>query len=94
MSESNGLDGGWTPYSCDISPEAQKVFDTALDGLKGVEYTPVAVATQVVAGVNYSYFCNAKVVYPNPLNKAAMVKIFKPLGDDPPYIRTISEPPR
>ena len=54
--------GGWNEYSCDISENAQKVFDNALEDLDGVLYTPVAVATQVVSGTNYSFFCNAKVV--------------------------------
>ena len=82
MSESNVIAGGWTSYSCDISPEAKKVFDTALKGLTGVKYTPVAVATQVVSGVNYCFFCNAKVVYPNAPNKAAMVLVYAPPDKD------------
>jgi hypothetical protein len=80
------LIGGWTPYSCDISPKAKKVFDTALKGLVGVKYTPVAVATQVVSGKNYCFFCNAKVVYPKAPNKAAMVLIYAPPNKAPHLI--------
>ena len=84
------LIGGWTPYSCVISPEAQKVFDTAFKGFAGVKYTPVAVATQLVSGVNYSFFCNANGVYPNASNEAAMVTIYAPL-DGPPKITKIKK---
>jgi hypothetical protein len=87
-SESNLMPGGWTPYSCVISPEAQKAFDTAFKGFVGVKYIPVAVATQVVAGVNYCFFCNARVVYPKAPNKAAMILIYAPL-DGPPTIISI-----
>jgi hypothetical protein len=82
------MPGGWTPYSCVISPEAKKVFDTALKGLTGVGYTPVAAATQVVAGINYSFFCNANGVYPNAPNEAAMVLIYAP-PNKPPQIISI-----
>ena len=87
--EANLKPGGWTPYRSDISPEAKTKFDTALNGLSGVTYIPVAVATQVVAGINYSFFCNAKVVYPNAPNEAAMILIYAPL-DKPPYIISIT----
>jgi hypothetical protein len=86
--ESTLMPGGWTPYSCNISTETQTVFDTAFKGFVGVKYTPVAVATQVVAGVNYSFFCNAKVVYPNAPDEAAMVLIYAP-PNMPPHIISI-----
>ncbi|NET56361.1 MAG: hypothetical protein F6K47_09370 [Symploca sp. SIO2E6] len=73
--------GAWTPYSSEITPEASEVFEEALDGLVGVSYTPVAFATQIVSGTNYSFFCNAKVVYPNAPNEAAIVDIYQPLGE-------------
>ncbi len=82
MSEST-MPGGWTTYSCDIQPGEREIFDTAFKGFVGVNYTPLTVATQVVAGVNYSFFCNAKGVYPNAPNQGAMVTIFKPLEGDP-----------
>lgn len=74
------LAGGWSTFTCDISKEAFDAFDEAMEGLLGVDYTPVAVAQQVVAGMNYSFFCNAKVVYPEAPNQAAIINIFKPLG--------------
>lgn len=66
--------GGWTEYRS-LSEEDQKVFDKALNGLVGVQYTPIAVATQVVNGVNYSFFCNAQIVIPNSPNQAAMISV-------------------
>ena len=70
--------GGWTAFSTTISKEASDVFTTALKGLVGVNYVPLAVATQVVAGINYDFFCNAKVVYPGAPERPAMVKIYCP----------------
>ncbi|MCX6582437.1 MAG: hypothetical protein NT166_19880 [Candidatus Aminicenantes bacterium] len=82
------LMGGWTPYSCEIGPEARKVFDTAIKNLEGVKYIPVAVATQLVSGMNYSFFCNSNVVYPDAPNEAAMILIYAP-PNKPPQIISI-----
>lgn len=87
MSEST-LPGGWTAYSCDITKDAQKVFDKVTDHLIGVKYTLVAFATQVVEGTKYSFFCNSRVVYPDAPYQPALVDVFKPL-DDEPYITGI-----
>jgi len=73
------MPGGWTSYSTRISSDAQKAFDEALKGFTGVHYTPLAVASQVVAGMNYRFFCNAQVVYPDAPNYGALVQINKPL---------------
>ena len=81
MGTSNIL-GGWTPYSSNISAEAYSVFEKAVD-LRGVNYTPVAVATQPVSGTNYSFFCNAKGVYPNATNEAALITVYQPLKGEP-----------
>ncbi|NES71347.1 MAG: hypothetical protein F6K24_42150 [Okeania sp. SIO2D1] len=80
--------GGWSPYSSDITPEASKVFHKAMDDFYGVSYEPVAFATQIVAGINYSFFCNAKVVYPDAPNEAAIVDIYEAPGEMP-YITEI-----
>jgi len=79
--ETNSVVGGWTPYSTTVPAEAKKVFDSVIKGLLGVHYTPLAVATQVVAGTNYRFFCNAKGVYPNALNEAVIIQIYQPLKD-------------
>ena len=58
--------GGWSsPESPEITPELQEVFEKATEGILGVTYTPVAlVGTQVVAGMNYCFLCEAKAVVP------------------------------
>ena len=81
MGTSN-MAGGWTTYSTEISAEAKNAFDKAVD-LVGVRYTPVAVATQVVAGVNYNFFCNAKGSYPNAGNEAALITVYQPFNGVP-----------
>ncbi len=73
------MPGGWSDYTCDISLEAKGAFKIALESLRGVDYTPVAFAQQVVAGMNYSFFCNSKVVYPGAPNEAAIINIYQPL---------------
>lgn len=56
----------------------------------GVNYTPLAVATQVVSGINYRFFCNAQVVYPEAPNDAVITQIYKPLNGDP-HITSITK---
>ncbi len=81
--------GGWTPYVTPIPAEDLEVFKKALHGLVGVNYSPLAVAKQVVSGMNYRFFCNAHVVYPGAANEAAIVEIYKPLNGEP-HITSIS----
>jgi hypothetical protein len=76
---SEQLLGGWTGFRAPLTAEAKKAFDEAMHGLVGVVYTPVAFASQVVAGINYCYLCNAKGVYPGARESAAMVHIYQPL---------------
>lgn len=77
------LAGAWTEYRTQISEQEKEIFNAALKGLLGVEYTPVAVASQVVAGYNYSFFCNARVVHPHATNEAALVGIYLPPDGKP-----------
>ena len=58
------LPGGWSEYSCELSPEAAAAFKEAFAHFVGASYTPVAFAQQVVNGMNYSYFCNRSWQYP------------------------------
>lgn len=73
------MPGGWTPYSTTISSDAKKAFDEALKNLAGVHYTPLAVASQLVSGMNYRFLCDAQVVYPDAPHYAALIQIYKPL---------------
>ncbi|MEM0997057.1 MAG: hypothetical protein AAGN35_08260 [Bacteroidota bacterium] len=90
---SNKIIGAWTTYSSTISREAQKVFDAALDDLIGVDYTPVAVATQDVTGTNYSFFCNGLPVLPDAVPRGYMVLIYAP-QDGNPELKNIEVLPR
>ena len=75
----NDLPGGWTPFNTDITVKEKEIFKTAFKGFVGVDYKPLAVATQVVAGTNYRFFCNSKGVYPHAANETAMVQVYEPL---------------
>lgn len=79
MKKNNTLVGAFSPYTCKISDEALIAFKEALDGIVGVDYTPVAVSQQVVAGMNYHFFCNSVYITEHPINGAAIVSIYKPL---------------
>ncbi|NDI97920.1 hypothetical protein GWA97_02410 [Flavobacterium sp. LaA7.5] len=73
--------GGWSAYH-KLTPEDRKVFDEAMHGFVGVKYTPIAVSTQVVAGMNYRFKCEASMP-PSDVIWEAIVEIFKPLNGAP-----------
>jgi hypothetical protein len=60
---STQMAGGWSPFN-ELKAEDKEVFAKGIEGFVGVKYSPLVVATQVVAGQNYAFFCNAEVVYP------------------------------
>ncbi len=82
--------GAWSDFSFDISQEAKDIFTTASGVLTGVGYTPIAVATQVDQGRNYSFLCKSQPVYPNAPSYAAIVNIYQPLNGKPSYLKGIS----
>jgi hypothetical protein len=63
------------------------VFEEAMRGFVGVGDSPLDVATQIVAGENYKFFCNATTVTKEPMNFAAIVEIFRPLQGKPHITR-------
>ena len=73
--------GGWeTAEDGTITTELQELFDKAMEKLEGVDYTPVKLLeTQVVAGTNYRFLCDATVVSPNAETKQAIVTIYEDL---------------
>ena len=71
--------GAYSPYTCKISAEAKEAFAQATRDLLGVRYSPVAVSTQIVSGINYKFFCNTQAATVMPLNGAAIVSIYAPL---------------
>lgn len=76
------IPGGWTIHDS-ITAEDMSVFDAAMKGIVGVDYEPIAVATQVVNGTNYCFICKTKVVVPVATAGMAKVIIYKPLQGDP-----------
>lgn len=78
----NDLEGGWRPAESPLlTDEVQNIFDTALDGLTGVDYVPLALlGTQTIAGTNYAVLCEATVVYPDAEPYYAIVYLNEDLG--------------
>jgi hypothetical protein len=79
----NTITGGWTEYQDHMSTKEEQIFSQATKDLMGVNYEPVAVATQVVSGTNYRFFCNATPVYPNAPHEATIVEVYEPLNGQP-----------
>lgn len=66
------LDGGWK-VEFPVSEKNKKVFETAIEGHVGVDYEPIAAATQVINGVNYIFIAKATNATVN--EKVGMAKI-------------------
>ena len=67
--------GSWTPFR-ELTAEDKAVFDKAMQGLVGVEYTPGKVSTQVVNGINYRFFCHGTPVVQDGNKFPAIVAIY------------------
>ncbi|MBQ1375676.1 MAG: hypothetical protein IIZ19_02545 [Clostridia bacterium] len=86
--------GGWgDPESPKVTDELQAVFDKAFEGRDGAPFIPLAlVSQQVVAGMNYCFFCqtekesgdpaNAFVYIYSDLDGGAEITDIVPLGDE------------
>lgn len=76
-------DGAWTinkKSGTYVTKAQKKLFNQALKGYTGVTFEPVfVVATQVVAGTNYAYFCKASTVTKNPKTSWKVVVVNKNL---------------
>jgi hypothetical protein len=75
------LAGGWTAANDPtVTQERSDLFDKALDGMVGVDYTPVAyLGSQVVAGTNHYFLCLSRVVIPDAIPKYVLVFIYEDL---------------
>lgn len=73
--------GGWSVFKS-LTQEDKEVFDKAMNGILGVKYEPLLVSTQVVAGENFKYLCNATVVTKDPITSHKMVQIFRSLENE------------
>lgn len=72
------ITGGWTKFRV-VTDEDIEIFKEATKGLVGVTYEALIVSTQIVAGTNYKFICNAATVTLSPVEYLAEVLIFKPL---------------
>ncbi|WP_237322383.1 hypothetical protein [Vibrio sp. vnigr-6D03] len=79
--------GGWSNFR-KLNLEDKAVFNSALEGFVGVNYEPMEVQSQVVAGVNYRYLCKANLIDEPTLHYFSWVSMFAPL-DGKPYITNI-----
>lgn len=79
-----GSGSGWkinTKVGSYLTKSEKKAFDKAVEQLDGVTYTPVfTLATQVVAGTNYAFFCKAKTVTQKPKNSWKIVFVYQDLS--------------
>ena len=75
------LAGDWQEAgSPALTEDALAAFDTATDGLVGVDYVPVALlSTQVVSGTNYRILCEATTVYPGAEMHYVVMTIYEEL---------------
>lgn len=74
--------GAFSTYSCEINEASQSAFNEATREILGVKYTAIAVSQQVVAGMNYHFFCNTESVTRYPLIGAAIVSVYKPVNEN------------
>lgn len=63
-----------------LTNEDKEIFNMALKDLVSISYEPLIVASQVVAGTNYKFVCNATTIYPGASPYLAMITIFVPLS--------------
>ena len=61
------ITGGWQAATDPaVTEELEGIFEKGLAGLLGVNYVPVAyLGSQVVAGTNHAFLCQATVVVPD-----------------------------
>ena len=82
--ENSQLAGGFTVYSDETSSSLNEdllsMFSQATSSITGIVYTPIAlIGTQVVAGLNYSFFCKGAPVVPQPTTAYYIVTVYRDL---------------
>lgn len=86
----NTTTGGWSNFNFTLDDDAKKVYEEALKGFVGVGYTPLAFATQVVAGMNYCFLCKGVLATPGAQQTAVKLYVYAPLpGQGSPHISQI-----
>jgi hypothetical protein len=87
IEKSDTLKGGWTPFR-EVDGEAKELFKNAFAHHVGAGFTPFLFTSHVVAGANYIFVANGKIVYPGATDFPALVSIFKDL-DGKAHIKDI-----
>lgn len=75
-------EGGFSNFR-EITNDEKQMFNEVLKDLVGVGHTPLAVAIQVVSGINYAFLCDAKIMAPGAVPHNDIVIIYKPLQGEP-----------
>ena len=75
------MTGGWEAAADPtVTAELKALFDKGVEGLVGVNYVPlVYLGSQVVAGTNYAFLCQASMVVPDPVPEWAIVYLYQDL---------------
>ena len=75
-----GIPGGWSAKGPEPGEYLEEVFAKAMAGFVGVGCKLIAVlSAQVVAGMNYRFFCETIPVYPGAQHGFALVTIYAAL---------------
>jgi hypothetical protein len=69
------LAGGFNVHN-EVGEKEMAIFNAAMKNHCGVDYTPVAVASQLVNGTNYIFICVGKPVVAHPIPALYAVKIY------------------
>lgn len=83
------LIGGWSNFDFTLTPQAKDAFETAMQPLFGARYTPLAFASQVVAGTNYCFLCDVQYATPFPDENAVKVYIYQQSDGKPHHYRIV-----
>lgn len=81
LPDSEGMTGGWSAVEPPVmTDEAKAALKKAVENLVGAEYEPVALlATQIVAGTNYSILCEVTPVTPDAETGYVIVHVYEDL---------------
>lgn len=91
MSDQQIAAGAWTPWHFELSADAHKVFHEVTGHLIGVKYSALAFATQVVAGLNYSFLAKARVVHPGAPERVVVIRAYVPAGGGEAHVTSIND---
>jgi hypothetical protein len=72
---SDNLAGGYSVHA-EVGEQELAIFKAAMKHHLGVDYKPLAVASQVVNGTNYLFICTGKPVVAHPETDLYVIKIF------------------